>query len=318
MLAPQVAIRANKGFTLLEIGVVLVIVGLVAGGILVARDLIRSSYMHSQITQIEKYKSAVGTFEEKFGALPGDMNNTIATQFNFAPRGTQPGQGDGNGVISGFSAAPLTWGAIQSGEPTAFWVDISQVGLIESNFNTALPTGLNTGLCTITNSTTPNLGNYFPSAKLGQGNYVVVWSGGYVNCGGACGGPGCNTNSDGINYFAVVAMPSLSCWANVMYVGWTGGSISAQGAISVSQAYQIDKKVDDGLPQSGAVMAMGPIFMNGIWSGTTNMCVPPYTTATLGNASTCFDNNNVAGAAQQYSVTQNGGSGINCSLSFKF
>jgi hypothetical protein len=43
----------------------------------------------------------------------------------------------------------------------------------------------------------------------------------------------------------------------------------------------------------------------------------PYTTATSGSATTCFDNGG-GSAPQQYSVEQNGGAGINCSLSFRF
>jgi hypothetical protein len=39
------------------------------------------------------------------------------------------------------------------------------------------------------------------------------------------------------------------------------------------------------------------------------------TSATSGSATTCYDNGNVAGATQQYSLGQNGGAGMNCALS---
>jgi len=41
------------------------------------------------------------------------------------------------------------------------------------------------------------------------------------------------------------------------------------------------------------------------------------TWAIQGAANTCYDNGNVAGAKQQYSVEMNGGAGVNCALRFK-
>jgi hypothetical protein len=77
--------------------IVLVIIGLLVGGILVGQDLIRAAEARAQITQIEKYNSAVNTFRGKYGYLPGDINAATATQFGFVPRGYIDGEGDGNG-----------------------------------------------------------------------------------------------------------------------------------------------------------------------------------------------------------------------------
>src|ERR1039458_6521771 len=94
----------TAGFTLIEISIVLVIIGLIIGGILVGQDLINAAAIRAQIAQIEKYNTAVRTFQTKFNALPGDMNATTATAFGFAARGTFAGQGDGNGLIEGVVA----------------------------------------------------------------------------------------------------------------------------------------------------------------------------------------------------------------------
>src|SRR5665213_3308988 len=71
-------------FTLIELSIVLVIIGLIVGGILVGQDLIKAAEVRAQISQIEKYSSAVNTFRAKFAAIPGDMALITANQFGFS------------------------------------------------------------------------------------------------------------------------------------------------------------------------------------------------------------------------------------------
>jgi hypothetical protein len=98
------------------------------------------------------------------------------------------------------------------------------------------------------------------------------------------------------------------------------GAPNGPPGLTVQEASSIDSKIDDGLPQSGAVTA---IYLNATnsdgnpqWANGPDFTAP-YTTATPGTATTCYDNNNVAAATQQYSTTQSG-SKLNCALSFKF
>lgn len=74
------ATTAQRGFTLIELSIRLVIIGLIVGGVLVGRDLIE----RAQISQIEKYNTVVHTFQLKYNALPGDIAN--AAQFGFVAR----------------------------------------------------------------------------------------------------------------------------------------------------------------------------------------------------------------------------------------
>jgi prepilin-type N-terminal cleavage/methylation domain-containing protein len=299
-----------SGFTLIELSIVLVIIGLIVGGILTGSSLIDAAAQRAQVAQITKYNTAVNTFRNKFGGLPGDLPDPMATQFGFQSRGTSRGQGDGNGIIEGDGsgvAADFYGGAESAGETTVFWVDLSQAGLIDGGFNTAT-------CCTtsglITGST--NLSKYFPNAKIGNGNYVSIWS----------GGPGSNTGTgDGNNYFAVSGIIDIN---DANY-----DSIDTSTLLTVQQAYNIDKKVDDGLPQSGSVTAMYNNF--GVpWFGQIGWAAGggnfgaddgtlahgPTTAATPYAATNCYDNNNVAGT-QKYSLAQNA-TAQNCALSFKF
>src|ERR1035441_8304528 len=94
----------SSGFTLIEMAIVLVIIGLIVGGVLVGQDLIKAAEVRAQISQIEKYNTAVNTFRGKYDALPGDIPVTLVTRFGFtaAPvRAGIVGRGDGNGELDG-------------------------------------------------------------------------------------------------------------------------------------------------------------------------------------------------------------------------
>src|SRR5579863_4925333 len=93
--------KKKSGFTLIELSIVLVIIGLIVGGILTGRDLIDAASQRAQITQIERYQTAVHAFQAKYGGyLPGDIPDPAASGFGFMPRGTLDGQGDGNGLLA--------------------------------------------------------------------------------------------------------------------------------------------------------------------------------------------------------------------------
>src|SRR5579871_3923101 len=95
--------KAYSGFTLIELSIVLVIIGLIVGGILTGRDLIDAAAQRAQIAQIEKYNTAVNTFRIKYGYLPGDIPDPYASNFGFQARGSVSGEGDGNGIIEGIN-----------------------------------------------------------------------------------------------------------------------------------------------------------------------------------------------------------------------
>jgi prepilin-type N-terminal cleavage/methylation domain-containing protein len=308
--------KAKSGFTLIELSIVLVIIGLIVGGVLVGQDLISAAGIRGQIKQIENYNSAVNTFRGKYGYLPGDIPDPTATQFGFAGRGTAPGEGDGNGVIEGNNGQPPgndpNCPCVQlAGETTLFWMDLTTAGgqninLIEGGFNSGT---YSVAAYNVTNSDIPK---YFPQAKIGKGNFVYVYSG------GAGGG-------DSANYFGISIVTS--------YLGLNNLFIANSPGLTVQEAYAIDRKIDDGLPQSGRVTAMylnfGPPWgpptsvhwASGV-AGTdgANAGAPNYgptNNATSGSATTCYDNNTSSGP-MNYSMEFNNGANINCALSFRF
>ncbi len=283
----------------------LVIIGLIVGSVLVGQSLIQAAAVRAQISQIEKYQTAVNTFRGKYGYLPGDIKDPDASSFGFQARGTNPGQGDGNGVIEGSNGTAGGNVGIEQlgGETLMFWVDLTTAGLIPDGLNTATATGQ-------FHVSSSAFSAYFPLARIGQGNYIYVYSGGRWN--------GVTWTKTSTNYYGLSALTLIDSGGH-----WP----TSNPALTVSQAYAIDKKIDDGMPTSGAILAAytnigangygsdygGPVYVN-----PSGYSVSPGTGAIQGTANTCYDNGNTAGAIQQYSVEQNGGSGMNCALSFQF
>jgi hypothetical protein len=207
--------------------VVLVIIGLIVGGILVGQSLINAAAVRAEVSQIEKYNQAVNTFYGKYGYLPGDIPDPAASSFGFLARGQNRGEGDGNGTIEGVHTdGPNDYGPYeQGGETCMVWADLSAVQLIEDSFTICSPTSATHGSFSL-----QNLNQFLPLAKIGRGNYIYAYSW----ASGALSGLG---NVWGIS----AGLPG--------YAGSTTG-------LTVAEAYQIDTKVDDGLPQSGRVIAI--------------------------------------------------------------
>jgi prepilin-type N-terminal cleavage/methylation domain-containing protein len=66
--------RRNVGFTLIELSIVLVIVGLLIGGILVAKSMIASAKLNAFVRQIQQYDIAMDNFKIKYNGIPGDSS----------------------------------------------------------------------------------------------------------------------------------------------------------------------------------------------------------------------------------------------------
>ena len=74
----------QKAFTLIELSIVLVIIGLIVGGVLVGQDLIKAAEIRAQVSQLEKFNTAVNTFHVKYNDIPGDIRR--AAIFGMATR----------------------------------------------------------------------------------------------------------------------------------------------------------------------------------------------------------------------------------------
>lgn len=64
----------KRGFTLVELSIVLVIIGLLISGLLVGQSMIKATKVQSAIREVQQYSILFSNFKEMYGQLPGDTN----------------------------------------------------------------------------------------------------------------------------------------------------------------------------------------------------------------------------------------------------
>jgi prepilin-type N-terminal cleavage/methylation domain-containing protein len=121
----------QSGFTLVEIAIVLVIIGLLLGGVLKGQSLIESGKAKNAAAIFNAVSSASSGYQDRYRALPGDDSAATAARggdWVNAVNGTQPG--DANGIIN---ATTVTWGAWNGWEHVMFWIDLYAAGFLNGN-----------------------------------------------------------------------------------------------------------------------------------------------------------------------------------------
>jgi prepilin-type N-terminal cleavage/methylation domain-containing protein len=100
--------KTLPGFTLIELAVVLIIMGVLTGAILKGQDLLEIAKIRGVIADINRYRLGIALYQETYGALPGD---DAYADSHF----TDADNGDGDGIIAG-------------DEATYFWRHLAKAG----------------------------------------------------------------------------------------------------------------------------------------------------------------------------------------------
>ena len=236
----------QRAFTLVELSIVLVIIGLLVGGVLTGQSLIRAAELRSISGQYQRYMSAVMTFRDKYFALPGDMTNaqsywgianaTPATCVTTSSAGSAlTCNGDGNGKIDVSAGA---------NEYFRFWQHLANAGLIEGSYSGVQSAAANTSAS---------------SANVPPGRISAsLW---FIN--------NSSTQSGSTTVFD-------GQYDNTFMVGGAQANTLPNAAIfRPEEAYNIDTKLDDGKPATGKIT---PYSINAF---TTTSCTNATASSTL-------------------------------------
>ena len=95
--------RSESGFTLVELAVVMIIIGLLVGGILKGQEMIANAQVTSTVAQLKAIDAATGTFRDMYDAFPGDMDDAATRLPNCGAAAC--GNGGGNNRLDVTSLA---------------------------------------------------------------------------------------------------------------------------------------------------------------------------------------------------------------------
>lgn len=230
---------AQSGFTLLELAIVLVVIGLLIGGVLVGQDLIKAAEIRATVTQIERYNAAVNTFRTRFKSMPGDIKNI--TRF-FGADYTDVVNGNGNGQLEQCDTAGLTCttayqtvdGTIFNGEIVQFWRHLTVAELVNGAYNGH---GYDAA-----DPLSGALHHSFPASKMDR-NGIGVFA------------------SAGVNFYQIGLVSAAD--------HPTAGAYGVAASLTPEEAFKIDSKLDDGMPGAGIVLARGAqagALVNAAWA----------------------------------------------------
>lgn len=173
----------QKGFTLVELAIVMIIVGLLIGGILKGQELITNAQVASTVTQAKAIDAAVSTFKDSYRALPGDMLRPGERLPNCT--GICATEGDGTGRLNNAPDAAPT----NADEGVVLFSHLAAADLIGG----------------IDGAGDMTWGSAMPAASVGGGFYA-----GYFAGGAALGN---NADARGGHYLALIGMPDTAATA---------------------------------------------------------------------------------------------------------
>lgn len=242
-----------SAFSIIELAIVLLIIGLIIGAILAGQALIRAAQLRSEINQLTSFRAGISTFQLKYRSLPGDMPDATAKIGGV----TRNGNGDG-ALMWPVGAVPPTW---IDGEQEYYtiWEHLSKSGLITGDYTGNYTTSSAFGGF----GCTPKID--CPVSKIRSDGIIVA-------------GDPCNWNGS-----ATYRTCSQTNWFMIFN---TAGYL--KGAYNVDMAQDLDTKMDDGKPDTGSVLTInGDYTATGCVTGGWHTTDGSVTYDLAGSSSNC-------------------------------
>lgn len=208
--------RSEGGFTLVELAIVMIIIGLLIGGILKGQELINNARVSSSVSQLKGIEASINTFRDKYSALPGDINNA-STRIPGCTAAVCNVNGNGDGEIDAGNLGAAQATPVAGTNETQVFAHLTAANLLSGNIQ---PT----------------------QAWSQQSSYPDFNLGGKIRMGVI----------SGAQTGAIAAIPA----GHYMAVG-NGGAALSTATLDAGDLANIDRKLDDGLPNTGSVMAVG-------------------------------------------------------------
>lgn len=214
--------KFSQGFTLIELSIVLVIIGLLVGGVMTGQSLVRQAKFRAMLKEQDDVQQAMNIFRMQYNALPGDFNNAFAYWGQKCADDAERCNGNGDRKITIEGVDP------QAMEGYRFWQHLNLAGMYPGAFSgEGDGTGATAGTGTI--------GVNIPASKL-KG---VGMTAGY--------------ESAARHYTtATTHVGNL-----LIFGGMVQGDIADKPQFSAADAYHVDAKTDDGNPLAGHALSLG-------------------------------------------------------------
>src|SRR6266481_4703390 len=116
--------KRQQGFTLVEIAIVLVIIGLLLGGILKGQEMITQAKIKNVIADFSGVSAAYHGYQDRYRAIPGDDPGAVA-RWTLTGMATPATGSYGDGVVSG-----LYNSATANDESRLFWLHLRSAGFV--------------------------------------------------------------------------------------------------------------------------------------------------------------------------------------------
>lgn len=203
----------KSAFSLIELSIVLIIIGLLIAGITGGASLIKSSELRSVVTEARSWAIAVNGFYNQFDALPGDYATAL---------GVAASDGDGDGTIEYVNGA-----GTNPYEGRGAWVHLKAAGILDA-------TVLSSAVAVVpTTGSVSTFGVNLPKSKIKSSGWDFDYN---------------STSTQNV----VVLTGAITASAGAVN-SLVNGTPYATGAITPTDALSIDSKFDDGDPEAGKV-----------------------------------------------------------------
>lgn len=228
-----------SGFTLVELSIVILIIGILVAGITGGAKLIEQAELRGVIADMKRYEVSLREFQLQYDALAGDFKNAAAFFTGCTTTNSHCG-GNGDRVIE-FNLGNVLLGVGTGDEAVRVFRHLYLAGIV-ADAGTLLPPANYSDFDSLTSE------GYFPKSKISGSSYVIT------------------TSTPGVGNSAV----NMSCYNGTVFThpwtstekvtsiqiwGTNSGGIAdnCKGGVEPAKAYQIDKKIDDASDSSGTI-----------------------------------------------------------------